>query len=554
MKKNKKKSTNSNSLNSVISKNMGIIFILTIVLVLFAIVYVNFSLNISKPSGNELTQTEEKSISLTPFLTKTYDELKNNGLLESIEIVNDTISPEDINQAASIEIKRVHKRNIERNFRKIGFSWRQKPLFFVKAVFDDVSWESIEISEWDTGFAGWQVNRFVEDETETIDITFQIIEKQSGIFTKKESIIEEIDVTYDFRTGVWTGDDSFNDSDGYGHYVGDDYELWFGVYQTEQDGDTIPYWMETNILKTDPTRDDSVIDSDGDKISNSWEWKWGYDPFVFNNHSSLDPDHDGLENIEEFDLSKWLSNPFHQEIYLEVDFMEKGPGLFSMNHIFWKESQWMLMDVFTPHDITVHIDDGWPTGSSIGGGEFLPFIEEYIGPLSGVLSSFYKYHFADCRKGSFRYVVIHHSGGWNYAQTHELHSDVISIPSNREFYRSVYFPPAVTPRLKRLAMAVAVVHELGHSLGLNPEYHEGIDNASQVGRNNLGPIQKIQAKIEARNYWDSYESVMNYHKFGLYVLDYSDGSHGKHDADDWEQIDLTFFQKPFDYTYGVKDS
>ena len=60
-----------------------------------------------------------------------------------------------------------------------------------------------------------------------------------------------------------------------------------------------------------------------------------------------------------------------------------------------------------------------------------------------------------------------------------------------------------------------------------------------------------QARREAIEYWDTYESVMNYNKFGSYLLDYSDGSHGKHDANDWQQIDLTFFQNPIDEKYGV---
>lgn len=538
----------------MIKGNKTIQFLLLTAIVVGLIVVSIFLLSIST---DEIEEKEDviitSGIQNTSILTKTYEELKSQGWLEKNDIVDDTICPEDINQAASIEIKRVRKRNIEELMRKPGLAWREKPLFYVKAIFDDVSWESIQVSDWDSGFVGWQVNRFVERSTETIDITIQIIEIQSGIFSKKESVMEEIQLFYCFRTGRWTRDNYFGHPSGYGHYVGSDYEIWFEITQTEADEDNIPHWVEVNLLGTDPLVDDSKLDPDGDGIPTAWEWKYGYDPFTWDDHAHLDPDNDGLSNVEEYTLAKWLADPFHKDIFLEVDYMEKGPGLFAMEHIFWKESQWMLMDVFTPHDITVHIDDEWPTGSTIGGGEYLPYIGEYVGPLSGVLSGFYKYHFADERKGNFRYVVIHHSGGWNYAQTNQLRSDVISIPSNRDFYRTVFFPPAITPRLKRLAMAVSVLHELGHSLSLNPSYHAGIDNASQVGRNNLPPLQKLQARIEARQYWDSYESVMNYHKFGLYLLDYSDGSNGKRDADDWEQIDLTFFQKPFDHTYGVGD-
>jgi len=36
---------------------------------------------------------------------------------------------------------------------------------------------------------------------------------------------------------------------------------------------------------------------------------------------------------------------------------------------------------------------------------------------------------------------------------------------------------------------------------------------------------------------------MNY-RYTYSILDYSDGSHGKIDYDDWENIDLTYFEKP----------
>ena len=46
---------------------------------------------------------------------------------------------------------------------------------------------------------------------------------------------------------------------------------------------------------------------------------------------------------------------------------------------------------------------------------------------------------------------------------------------------------------------------------------------------------------------------MNYNKFGHYVMDYSDGSHGVHDFDDWGFIDLTYFQEKSRSKYGIGD-
>ena len=51
-----------------------------------------------------------------------------------------------------------------------------------------------------------------------------------------------------------------------------------------------------------------------------------YDPFKWENHSTLDPDKDGLDNIEEFRTWQWGSDPFRQDIFIEIDQMEKGPN------------------------------------------------------------------------------------------------------------------------------------------------------------------------------------------------------------------------------------
>ena len=122
--------------------------------------------------------------------------------------------------------------------------------------------------------------------------------------------MENFKVIYDFRTGRWTGDDSFNDSDGYGHYNGTNYEIWFSLYQTSADMDAIPWWVEVNVLGTDPEVDDSKLDPDNDGIPTEWEWEWGYDPFTWDNHIILDPDLDGLQNVEEYYMAEWLANPY----------------------------------------------------------------------------------------------------------------------------------------------------------------------------------------------------------------------------------------------------
>ena len=453
--------------------------------------------------------------------------------------INDTINPL-ANQAVFLEINRIRKKGIEEVMRKRGKSWKEKPIYHYVAILNTSGvWKSKNINKWDTGYIGWEAFRDVQDEQESCEIEFNIIETKKKLFGTEEKDVEGFKITYDFKTGRWSGDDFFNDNDGYGHYDGDNYEIWFDVHQSDYDGDCIPYWTEVNILHTDPEVDDSYQDPDEDGVPTAWEWKWGYDPFVYDNHSTIDPEIDGLSNYIEYKLEKWLAHPYQKDIYLEADFMKKGGGRFEIEHVFWEESQQMLIDEFNEQGISVHIDDGCMGG----GGEYLRYVEG-IGQATGVASEFYKYHFSDERKGVFHYLFVGNWAGRYHPQDCKLRYDVMGIPSNREYYRTIFSPPAITPRLKRIAMAVGVMHELGHSLGLMPTDTEGNDNATIVGRNDLPPLQKLRASRDAKAYWDSYESCMNYGKFGNYVLGYSDGSHGERDFDDWSDIDLTYFQRP----------
>ena len=466
-------------------------------------------------------------------------EKKEKEQVEEPEI-DDRISPLTT-QAVSLEINRIRKKGIEEQLRKIGSSWKNVPSYYFEAVLNDGLWTSHEINEWDTEYVGWQAFRKVDEELETCSIEVSIFENKKKLFGSESVEKDSFSLEYDFRTGRWTGDDCFNDSDGMGYVNGDTFEVWFDVHQSDSDGDGIPFWTEVNMLGTDPAVDDRYKDPDSDGIPTVWEWKWGFNPFMFDNHTTLDDDFDGIPNSEEYKLRKYLANPYVQDIFVEVDFMEKKPGIFGKDHVFWEESQQMVMDKFSEQGIMLHIDDG-----SMGeGGEYLDFHEEYIAQEGGIGSEYYKYHFADDRKGIFRFGVIVHSAGWAHPQDYKLAYDVLSIPCNAKFYRTVFFPPAFTPRLQRIAMGIGFMHELGHTLGLRSETNPGIDNGTMIGRGledePLG--SRWQMRQEAIDHWKNYESCMNYNKFGSYVLGYSDGSHGVRDADDWSMIDLTFFKK-----------
>ncbi len=429
-----------------------------------------------------------------------------------------------------------------------GRGWDEKPSFSYIAQFDD--YEEVgraTYNNWDTGYINQEIFRNVEDEKPTTHVKFSIVEnvKTKKLFktTTSKEIKEEFVVMYDYRTGRWEGDDSFNDSDGYGHYNGLNYEIWFDLTQTTPDEDTIPFWQEVNVLKTDPLKDDGKLDPDEDGIPTEWEWKWGYDPMTWDDHSELDPDMDGLQNIEEYYMEEWLANPYHKEIYIETDYMAPTPKKFRDKdgwdgwvHEFYYESQQMLIERFSQHNICVHIDDG----RMGGGGDILPFMRGNgaYQQDSGVVAGHYANDFADERKGIFRYLVVAYGGGWCHPQDENHWYDTMAIPHNKNFYKN-QLGYALQERTIRIAEAVEVMHELGHSLGINRMVWAGVDNSS--GRNGNPPDYP----------WLDYVSCMNYDYFWYRNFDYSDGTHGEYDFDDWSYLDLTFFQTSSERMEGL---
>lgn len=471
------------------------------------------------------------------------EEEKKDEVEETITI-DDQISPGG-NQALYVEINRIRHRGLIDVIAKNGLGWRTPPSFYYACTRDGNTYISKDeavkgstneklYATWDTMCGDTRMQEDIEEEQETVEVSINIFERiNSGILGLKSEDVEQeiIDLTYDFRTGRWTGDDFFKDDDGYGHYVGDTFEVWFSIYQSDVDGDKIPYWMEVNVLGTNPLIDDSTLDPDMDGIPTSWEWKWGYDPFSWDDHENLDPDIDGIQNIEEYQMSKYLANPFSQDIYIEVDGMEKG-GFFDIEHTLYEETAQIMIERFTQHGINLYIDNGWPPKTSIGGGELLSHIE-LISQDSGAMLQFYRYNFADERKGIFRYMVVGHMAG--FCIPSELNRyDTIVIDSSP--YRVILRRHAFTPRASRIVLAAAALHELGHSLGIAPWTFQGNDNISfSYG---------WQERQQYRNTWGDYYSVMNYfHIWDKELIDYSDGSNGPpYDQNDWEHFYLPTFE------------
>jgi len=456
----------------------------------------------------------------------------------------EAISPY-VNQAVIIEIERIRHRGIIDAMMSSGRSWKSPPQFYFITNMDDQEYISKDVAAaggasneelfntWDSMFIENKIVRDAEEEQEKSTINLKIMErKTSGLLGRRHTDQEElsIDLTYDYKTGRWEGDDHMNDSDGYGHVLGDTFEVWFNVYQTDYDGDGIPYWTEVNVLGTDPKIDDTHNDHDGDGCPTVWEWKWGYNHTSYDNHSTLDPDQDGLENVEEYIMQKYFANPYHQEIYIEVDGMEKGK-LLDWDHVFWMESQQIMIERFAEHSISIFINDGWPGGPTNGGGELLPYYDT-ISQDSGMMLQFYEHHFADEHKGIYRYIVIGNNAGFCHPAKYNRYD---SMAVGTSINKLVTKRGAFTPRTQRLALAAGVMHELGHSLGIGPWNLGGNDNISF--------ITSRDAKAEYLEEWGNYKSVMNYYYiWDKTIVDYSDGSNGLGDVSDWEMFNLTYFQ------------
>ena len=369
----------------------------------------------------------------------------------------------------------------------------------------------------------WAVTQDIPDDKENIPIIIQIWEK--GVIKK---LGLELNLIYNMERGEWFGCDYLGDDDGYGHIFEGEYELWFDISFNDYDGDGLTYWEETNLYHTDPKINDMGKDFDNDGIPIEWEDRWGYDPFTYENHAVLDPDNDGIENVEEWETSDWLSDPYRQDIFIEVDHMA-AKNKFSKPYILPEKSKQMLYTVFTSHNIMLHIDDG-----CMGEGEEIPYMERitYNETKEIYWKHFLRNSTQNPRKGIFHYVLLCSysattRGGHSFQGWDNLDMFVLAVQYIRDW--------RMKERDREVAIASLFMHELGHTLGLFEFTFDGIDNESCNA-------------FWLKGWWiyRNYKSCLNY-RYSFSLIDYSDGTHGRNDFDDWGNIDLTFFQNSFYY-------
>ena len=517
-----------------------IVNILILIAITFVLASTNvYAINISK---NKIDDIE------------VYDEKSNKTFLQGPD-------GEDLDPNADIEIS-VNIKGIRAldDFEKTGGSD-----FYVRIYINDKVYKS-EVWDNQKYLYGapyiFQAESDVPDNEEDVAIKIQLWDKQFGAdrlcdisdnFETKHSENCDIDILYNIKTGSWRGEDYiynepiYFDESGYGRLCGTDdnsiyendrdCELWFDITQSDTDGDGIPYWTEVNVYRTDPMVDDTGRDDDEDDVPIEWEHKWGhyirfdwhhnkteyiwfYDPFVWENHKELDPDDDGLDNVEEYMTSQWGSDPFRRDIFLELDQMEAGPNGEPASMLSNKSRE-LITTAFNRQNIVYHMDDG-----CMGGGEILPFIKHIPG-WSEELRDLYNNSFLkgdenNWRRGVFHWgAMLYDAGfqGYNFMRG-AFQVSTKCVNENQSFAVKVFG--------KDVALASVYMHEHGHSLGLNDIYGHN--------RDSYYPWQL--------NYWKfrPYKSCMNY-GYTYVLVDYSDGSRGRNDMDDWEELDLTYFQR-----------
>ena len=442
------------------------------------------------------------------------------------------------------------------------------PDFYLKVFVNDVEHVSPVWKNQKYVTENWQFTQDVPDDIENVNIKIQLWDKNLlrdklcdiSFNDADDPISYDVDIVYNLKTGHWFGDDFIYPSDlvfdrsGYGRlngcddnsvYENDrDCELWFNIYQNDFDGDGIPYWTEVNVYNTDPEFDDTGRDDDNDGVPIEWEFKWGnyveydwytdkyyhywyYDPFVWEDHKNIDIDEDGIDNYEEYLTSDWGSDPYRDDLFIEVDQMETGPNGEGPN-VLPDGSRDLLRTAFDRKNIVLHLDDG---SLEISESDMIPFDE--LTPREELVDIYDDYFLNNdpdnWKEGVFHYSVICYDGTYNgYAFSGDgLHVNCFQLSTK-------YVDPKVNLNVKRdkaIPYASVFMHETGHNLGI---FHQNTPGCDDQYSSNIYMINWWK--------WGPYKSCMNY-RYTYRLIDYSDGSRGRNDFDDWDTLDLTFFQR-----------
>lgn len=274
-----------------------------------------------------------------------------------------------------------------------------------------------------------------------------------------------------------------------------------------------------------------AIDNDTDGLTLLQELQQG------TSDSEKDTDKDGIDDFKE---SKWFlardsvfckitvspkvcsyPSPITKDVYLEIDWMNDGIQSNKPS-----SSQISLMkNAFTNRGINFHADIG-----DYGGGNEL---QSYTGQLH-FLNTPNQVDFSELKNGSglqpanfnsnrqniWRYMI----SGYSYAESSNS-SGVAEIGGDDIFVSNGLVRNQFTYTDLDRAIAGTMIHELGHSLCL-----------SSTNGYNTQPSECVHSGVDSGSIlYNLYHSAMNYN-YQLDYVDYSDGSNGLNDHDDWGAV------------------
>lgn len=391
----------------------------------------------------------------------------------------------------------------------------------------------------------WNVTADIPDDEEFVAISITLYDYNTdgaricdiSPYDSENVQTDAIHVEYNIKTGHWIGDDQLGDASGYGRVSGcddgsiyeneRDCEIFFNIYQSDYDGDNLPFWIETNKYGTDPFIDNRYDDYDNDSIPLYWEHYWGYDPLTAENHLQLDDDNDSITNYEEFLTSAYGADPFRKDLFLEIDFMNRE-SRGKTSSISEKATE-LFKNPFHRRNIVVHVETGdiVPFDDFTDQNELLDLYHEYF--KQSVDNNW--------KRAIFHYGLFVHNcvpTGFSFAGDGPVVWGY--LPGTNAFVVSASMMERYQLVNQRETLdwfhASVIMHEMGHNFGIRYGYPPGCDNQNTKYPWQLGWYL-----------YRNYESIMNY-RYTYEIFDYSDGSHGNRDFDDWSNINLSYFELP----------
>jgi len=417
------------------------------------------------------------------------------------------------------------------------------PDFFVKIIINGE--EFISNIWYDKNYVyepNFSVTKNVPDDKEFVTVEIQLFDWNTAenylcdIGDENNNDIMEYSIKY----GNWMGDDQHKDKSGYGRLNGcddgsiyeneRDCEVLFNIYQNDYDDDTLPYWVELNGYETDPEVDNSGEDFDEDGLPIEYEHRWIYDPFSWDDHENIDEDGDSLTNYEEFLTKDFGTNPFRKDVLLEYDFMEAGPS--GEENIVPIDSDDLLKNPFHRRNIVFHIKRD----------QMIPFDDDVS--MDEVFEIYDRYYLDNdsnnWKRSVFHYgIFVHGCSPPGYGFSGDVSPYMGYIPGTNGLIiscRQMEKSSIRDSNTLAYTCGSAIMHEMGHNFGIRFGNPLGCDNRGCIYPWRLGFWL----------FWN-YKSCMNY-RYTYKIFDYSDGSHGKRDFDDWSEIDLTYFEIPEEKT------